>query len=189
MPATTSTNGFVLAGGQSRRMRRDKAALPWGAGSLLDHMIQLLSTVAGRVRVVGRGELPDNVPGKGPLGGILTALEHTDRDENLILAVDLPLLTPDFLEWFHSRFQVCSKPLLACHIAGTFPLCLGIRRYVVEDLRRRLAAGKLAVREFIEESDPELLEEKELVDLGFAPSIFRNVNTPEDWKKVLSSES
>jgi molybdopterin-guanine dinucleotide biosynthesis protein A len=60
---------------------------------------------------------------------------------------------------------------------------------VVEDLRRRLAAGKLAVREFIEESDPELLEEKELVDLGFAPSIFRNVNTPEDWKKVLSSES
>ncbi len=134
--------------------------------------------------MVGRGELPDSVAGKGPLGGILTALERTDRNENLVLAVDLPLLTPDFLALFHSRFRVCSKPLLACHIAGAFPLCLGIRRYMVDDVRRRLAAGRLAVREFIEESDPELLEEKELLDLGFAPSIFRNMNTPEEWKKL-----
>src|SRR5574342_801833 len=103
MASITSTNGFILAGGQSRRMGRDKATLKWGTDSLLNHMVQLLSTVVGAVRIIGRDDLPDRIPGKGPLGGILTALETTDREANLVLAVDLPLLTPAFLKMFHSR--------------------------------------------------------------------------------------
>src|SRR5215207_2671871 len=112
MPSRSSTNGFILAGGQSRRMGTDKATLKWGETSLLDHMLQLLSTVADRVSVVGRGNFPDAIAGKGPLGGILTALQTTDSDFNLFLAVDLPLLTPDFLKMFHSRFRLCSRPIL-----------------------------------------------------------------------------
>ena len=105
MAPTTSTNGFILAGGQSRRMGQDKAALKWGETSLLEHMVQLLSTVTTSVRIVGRGDLPDRIPGKGPIGGILTGLESTDKTVNLFVAVDLPLLTDDFLRLFHSRFS------------------------------------------------------------------------------------
>jgi len=181
MASETSTNGFILAGGQSRRMGRDKAALKWGTGSLLDHMTQLLSTVADPVRVVGRGQLPDRIPGKGPIGGILTALETSDREANILLAVDLPLLPHAFLKLFHSRFLASPKPLLACRIGGAFPLCLGLRRALVADLARRVETGKLAVRAFIEEADPEILEEHYLQTLGFDPSIFANMNTPEDW--------
>src|SRR5262245_52595098 len=138
MPAKTSTNGFVLAGGKSRRMGRDKALLPWGKVSLLEHMTQLLSTVAGRVQVVGRAELPDIVSGKGPLGGILTALEATDRDANLFVAVDLPNLTPAFLDLFHNRFLQTSRPMLVCRVDGQYPLCLGIRRRLASLLAGRL---------------------------------------------------
>ena len=35
--------GFVLAGGQASRMGTDKAALPWGKGTLVEHMTALLS--------------------------------------------------------------------------------------------------------------------------------------------------
>jgi molybdenum cofactor guanylyltransferase len=187
MATISSTNGFILAGGQSRRMGRDKAILKWGPASLLDHMTQLLSTVADPVRVVGRGELPDRIPGMGPLGGILTALETTTEENNIVLAVDLPLLTPAFLKMFHSRFQISSKPLIACRVGSVFPLCLGIRRQLVDNVARRLETGQLPVQEFIRESDPEVLEEPELQALGFDPSIFRNLNTPEDLRDLTNS--
>ena len=185
MASETSTNGFILAGGQSRRMGQDKAALRWGSGSLLDHMTLLLSTVADPVRVVGRGDLPDRISGRGPLGGILTALETSDREANLVLAVDLPLLPHAFLELFHSRFLASPKPLLACRTGGDFPLCLGLRRVLLADVARRVEGGNLAVHAFIKESNPEILEEGDLQALGFGPSIFANMNTPTDWANLL----
>jgi molybdopterin-guanine dinucleotide biosynthesis protein A len=184
MPPITSTNGFILAGGQSRRMGQDKATLNWGDKSLLDHMVQLLSTVTAPVRVVGRGRFLDRIPGKGPLGGILTALQSTDRDSNLLLAVDLPLLTPDFLQVFHSRFLASGKPLLACRIGGEFPLCLGIRKDLAAEVEQRVMSDKLSIRGFVEASQGEVLEEAELHRRGFDPAMFANMNTPQDWEKL-----
>src|SRR6266404_414333 len=98
----SSINGFVLAGGKSRRMGRDKASLEWRGHPLLDHMVHLLSTASRQVRIIGRDELPDRIPDCGPLGGILTALEITETTKNLIVALDLPLLTTPFLQMFQS---------------------------------------------------------------------------------------
>ena len=184
MAQAPSTNGFVLAGGKSLRMGQDKAALKWGKTSLLEHIVQLLSTVASPVRVVGRGELIDRVADKGPMGGILTGLELTDRESNLFLAVDLPLLTPDFLRLFHSRFLGSQVPLLACSVAGQFPLCLGIRRELTRDVERRVASDNLSVRAFVQESGGEILQEEELRRIGLDLSIFANINTPQDWESI-----
>jgi molybdopterin-guanine dinucleotide biosynthesis protein A len=165
-------------------MGQDKATLPWGDKSLLEHMIQLLSTVAAPVRVVGRGEFLDRIPQKGPLGGILTALQSTDRDSNFFLAVDLPLLTPNFLQGFHSRFLASRKPLFACRVAGEFPLCLGIRKELTGEVERRVAVDELSIRSFIEEAKGEVLAEDELRKLGFDTAMFANMNTPHDWERL-----
>ena len=165
-------------------MGQDKATLRWGGTSLLDHMVQLLSTVASPVRVVGRSDFPDGIPGKGPLGGILTALETTDQEANLLIAVDLPLLTPDFLRMFQARCLASTKALVACRISGDFPLCLGIQKRLAKRVAERVQADRLAVHPFIEESDAETLEEDELRALGFGPSMFSNVNTPDDLRRI-----
>jgi molybdopterin-guanine dinucleotide biosynthesis protein A len=165
-------------------MGQDKATLKWGTSSLLEHMVQLLSTVATKVRVVGRGELPDKIPGKGPMGGILTGLESTDRDANLFLAVDLPLLAQDFLTLFLARFLATEKLLLACRISGEYPLCLGIRKELLGDLARRAESNELSIRAFIEHSNPDILEEDELRSLGFDVGMFANMNTPQEWRRL-----
>jgi molybdopterin-guanine dinucleotide biosynthesis protein A len=165
-------------------MGQDKATLRWGDKSLLDHMIQLLSTVATPVRVVGRDEFLDRIPGKGPLGGILTALESTKQNFNLFLAVDLPLLTPDFLRVFHSRFLDSRKPLLVCRIGGEFPLCLGVRRDLTPEVEQRVRSDNLSIRAFVQESNGEILEEDELRGLDFPLKMFANINTPQDWEEI-----
>jgi molybdopterin-guanine dinucleotide biosynthesis protein A len=165
-------------------MGRDKAALPWGGGVLLDHMVALLSTTVEHVRVVGRDELPDRVPGHGPLGGILTALDVTDTEENLIVAVDLPLLTPEFLRAFYDRFLMSPRPLLACQVEDRFPLCLGVRRALRPEIQRRMEGRRLSIQDLIASVQSELLGESFLTKLNVDASIFANVNSPEDWARL-----
>src|SRR2546423_4029988 len=98
-------SGFVLAGGKSTRMGRDKALLEWGGQTLLDHMLNLLREVAHPVQVAGRDPLPDRLPGLGPLSGIATGLEASSTDANLFVAVDLPHLTTDFLKYLRQRLE------------------------------------------------------------------------------------
>jgi molybdopterin-guanine dinucleotide biosynthesis protein A len=175
--------GFVLAGGRSTRMGRDKALLDWRGRTMLDHMSGLLRSVANPVHVVGRSQLPDRLPDLGPLSGIATALEATSTDPNIIVAVDLPYLTRDFMKYLKMRLENSSHPLLACRIGPDFPLCLGIWRPMLTEIQRLLAAGQLSVRRMIESSSAEIISEDELIGEGFTVTMFRNINTPEDYKR------
>src|SRR5450631_3928259 len=102
-----STEGFVLAGGRSRRMGRDKALLEWCGIPLIERAVRSLRSVTSTVRIVGDREdlarfapvVADTFPASGPLGGIHAALAASSRDWNLFLPVDLPLLPAGFLEW------------------------------------------------------------------------------------------
>src|SRR5207244_8947518 len=136
---------------------------------LLAHMVDLLQSVTNQVEVVGRDRLPDRLPGLGPLSGIATALAASSSDANLIVAVDLPLLTKDFLIYFSSRLQNSKNSLLACKIESHFPLCLGIRRTLQPEIERRLAIRNLSIRGLIEASGPEFISDAELRANGFHP--------------------
>ena len=93
--AAFEVGAFVLAGGASSRMGRDKALLPIGAKFLLAHLVGLLDSFAPQVFVVapsGRYEklgfhvIEDQRLNCGPLAGIETALSITSLEWNLILA-------------------------------------------------------------------------------------------------------
>ena len=179
MPAV---NGFVLAGGKSTRMGRDKALLEWHGRTLLEHMVALISGATDRVQVIGRHPLPDQAPGHGPLSGIATALKISETDANLVAAVDLPLLTEDFLKHLRSRLELSNSRLVVGKIGSQFPLCLGIRRALLPELVARLESGDWSVRRFIQDCGAEVILEAELLERGFNTSMFRNINSEEDYR-------
>src|SRR5215510_7836645 len=152
-------SAFVLAGGKSTRMGQDKALLTWGSHTLLEHMVELLQTVASPVQVVGRDPLPDRLPGLGPLSGIATGLEVSFTDANIFVAVDLPFLTKDFLNFLRKRIQNSSQPLLACKIGSAFPLCIGVWRPMLPEIARCLEASQLSIRGLIEGGSSEIISE------------------------------
>src|ERR1041385_5135591 len=80
----TYLTGFVLAGGASRRMGRSKETLLIDGESMLERQVRVLRSVVRRVAVIGAAGgylsdfkvsfITDAVAGRGPLGGIYTAL-------------------------------------------------------------------------------------------------------------------
>ncbi|HET9333222.1 MAG TPA: NTP transferase domain-containing protein [Gemmatimonadota bacterium] len=96
---------LVLAGGASRRMGRDKAALAWRGEPLLSRVIARLSPVADGVWVSTRPgqELPpgpyrrvdDHRPGEGPLAGLAAGLAAIGGSGQVaVAACDYPFADP-----------------------------------------------------------------------------------------------
>jgi molybdenum cofactor guanylyltransferase len=116
--------GFILAGGRSSRMGRDKAMLEIDGVTMMDRAIDLLRRVGIEPAVVGSFDesslrvgvpvIPDDWPGAGPLGGIATALRYSQTPWNLVIACDTPYLTTEWLEFLKDRacatFQAEQRP-------------------------------------------------------------------------------
>ncbi len=97
-PAAPAFAGYVLCGGASRRMGRDKAALEVDGRPMADRVVEALrdagaaavATVGGRHRPPGTVRIADRWPGEGPLGGVITALAHAGPDARVaVLSCDL----------------------------------------------------------------------------------------------------
>jgi molybdopterin-guanine dinucleotide biosynthesis protein A len=97
--------GYVLAGGKSSRMGRDKALLQLAGKPLVHHAVTKLRRVCMDVRVLSDNPelakfapiVQDLHPDCGPMGGMEAALVHSVFDWNLFLPVDMPFLPSAFI--------------------------------------------------------------------------------------------
>jgi len=109
--AKPSIGGYVLAGGRSTRMGRDKALLELAGKPLVQHAVLKLRRLTGEAYILGhRAELsafaplvPDLRKSCGPLGGIEAALAHTQHEWIMVLPVDMPFVPTTLLDdWIRS---------------------------------------------------------------------------------------
>lgn len=180
--------GFVLVGGNSRRMGRDKALLPWHSGVLVEHIATRLGSVLKEVTLVGDPSryahlplpcLPDLRPGLGSLAGIETALLASLAEWNLIVACDMPDLADHHLTRLLERAgQSGAKCLVTIDASGAIhPLCAMYRKTCLPVIQRALDAKSLRLMPVIEELHAEFVH---------SPAPIPNVNTPEEWEAVRS---
>ena len=118
-------DGVVLTGGASRRMGCDKALVEVGGRALAVRVAQALRdagahevfAVGGALDALGDLGLhavPDDFPGEGPLGGLLTALSHASSPLVAVLACDLPAAAPSAVRLVVAALG--ADPDLACAI-------------------------------------------------------------------------
>ena len=177
--------GYVLVGGRSRRMGRDKALLPYRGMTLVEHIAGQVRAAAGSVALVGPPEkyrhlglpvIADQRHGCGPLGGLHTILGATGAEWNLVVACDMPGLTAEFLEELLERAESMRVRCLAPRSPGgqAEPLCAVYHRTALAIVEGALEAG---VRKLTEVLD---LLEAAYIPRG-EPGWFRNANTPQEW--------
>ena len=192
-PGRAAATGFVLAGGKSRRMGRDKALLPWNGGTLLDHAVARLGAVCASVRVLSGAERryedrglaveTDAIPGAGPLGGIYTGLLGMGPGTGLFLGVDMPFVTVDLLRRL-LELSAGHDAVVPLSARGPEPLCAVYRSTCLEPIRRRLAAGDLKATSFWPDADVLPARAEHLSGLGPLDAMFRNVNSPADYDRA-----
>ena len=199
-------------------MGRDKSQLVWGAVNFLAHAISRMQQVCDRVFVVGEKAeagvplLKDIFGGSGPLAGIHTALQHTGSKWNLVLAVDMPLVSAALLNFIASHcdrssfaiipktatFRVSAKKGLEGghnrRSPALQPLCAAYHREFLPTIERALSNRELSIRRLLEEAaqgmmnEPpqaiRFIDEQELSAAGFSPEMLMNVNTPSDLERA-----
>lgn len=132
-------SGAVLTGGASTRMGMDKAML-------MAHVAVAALEAAGVREVVtiggAAGELPDDHPGEGPLGAIITALRRAPDDAVVVLACDLPLIDGPTV----AAVLAALGPGDDAAAPRGEPLCAVYRRSCLPTLERLFSEGERSPR-------------------------------------------
>lgn len=180
---------FILAGGRSTRMGTDKAFVAFEGRTLLARALNVARSVTSDVRIVGDPVkfspfapiVEDIVPGCGPLAGIHAALRASTAEFNLILAVDMPFVSPALLHFLISRAQQSTAIVTVPRSAqGWQPLCAVYRRQFAASAEKALRAGRYKIDALFTPLDTQSIEEHDLERAGFSATTFRNLNTPEE---------
>jgi molybdopterin-guanine dinucleotide biosynthesis protein A len=182
--------GFVLVGGKSSRMGRDKASLPLEGRTLVERVAAAVAEAAGSVSLVGPScryqslgfpIIGDHEPGLGPLGGIHAALCASSAAWNLIAACDLPAVSGPFLKMLMEAAEASEADcLIPIGPTGMLePLCAAYHS------RCRPAIGEALSRNIRKVTDG--LSGLKIATWSVQESCwFQNVNTPEDWTRFLN---
>ncbi len=177
---------YVLVGGRSSRMGFDKALLPRGSETLVEHIARQALAAAGSVTLVGAPQryaylgyttLADAATDRGPLAGIVAALSVSAADWNLIVACDMPNVSAELLESLFVTAETASLEVDCVapeHDSGTEPLCAVYHRRALPMLRAALDGNRLKMQAVVRNLNT-------LFWRAGDPRRFRNVNTPEEW--------
>jgi molybdopterin-guanine dinucleotide biosynthesis protein A len=170
--------------------------LPFGDRNFLQIALDNARAVCPDPIIVGARSLyasygpliEDEVPGCGPLSGIHAALSTTKSELNLVLSVDMPLMTAEFLRWLLDVASACNDLAVVPEANGrTQPLCTVFRREALVKVDRALRSGAYKVDRLFSVLPTRFVSENEWRALGFSPDIFRNVNTPEEYEAVIAA--
>jgi molybdopterin-guanine dinucleotide biosynthesis protein A len=199
--SATRVTGVILAGGASRRMGQNKALLDLDGRPLIAIVAERLRAVAEEL-IIAADEtaryacwadhcVPDIYPEVGTLGGIHTGLETATHELALIVGCDMPFLDPGVLDWF---VQAASRNGDACpadlvilkHETGIVePLHAVYRKSCLPAIRATIESGERCAFAFHDQVRVRYVGPDEIAPLDPELLSFLNVNTPEEWRRVL----
>lgn len=190
--------GVVLCGGQSKRMGRPKAWLPFAGELMLPRVVRLLRDVVSPIVVVAAPDqdvppLPDDIrivrddeKGRGPLQGLaagLAALPQT-AEAAYLTSCDVPFLQPTFVRLLVELLgenRICVPRIGGFH----HPLAAVYRLDVLPAVNQLLAENRLRPFFLFEHVPTRVVEAIELADVDPTFQTLRNLNTSEEYEAAL----
>lgn len=176
---------YILCGGESKRMGRDKSQLLIHGRTFLKHLTDRVNPVFKSVTLlrgkqsfaVNLPQIPDAITDVGPLGGLLAALQDTKADSISILPVDLPFISDETLNLLNSPIPNILDARLARSKDRIQPLVGVYHVRIISKLEDYLRSGWRSVLGLIED-----------INCGYfsvSEHEIKNINTPEDYRKFF----
>ncbi|MCC6937980.1 MAG: molybdenum cofactor guanylyltransferase [Flavobacteriales bacterium] len=180
--------GVVLAGGKSTRMGQDKALMELDGERMLDRAVRSLRTHAREILVIGdpakyasehATTVPDDAPGKGPLGGIVTALKHARYVRLIVLACDLPLISDRLIHVLKREMEKDFDAVVPRHSGHIEPLVATYHRRAIETFDRCLLKEELRMSTALGLVRTAYMDVEPGTN-GWPKDLFKNMNSPAD---------
>ena len=181
----------IIAGGQSRRMGRDKAFVDLGGTPLIERVIArsanlgqsetiLITNKPAQYAHLGLPMFRDIVRDKGSLGGIYTALARAKSPNVLVLACDMPFVNTDLLlymvEQRRDDFDII-VPTVDGYPQGLHAI---YKKTCIAPIAEQLAANRLKIIRFYDQMRVRYLDEADYTPFDPQGRSFANLNTPQE---------
>lgn len=181
----THTTGAILAGGSSDRMGRDKASLVLRGESFLERTHSMLRGVLADVSVYGGTAVPENgivipdeVPGQGPIGGLITAMQLAGGRPVFVTSVDTPMLTAEAVRMIVEPAVPNDAVRVATADGRVHPLIAVYGADVLGVARHRFEGGGRSMMGVLDEV-------ARVVEVEIEPEAVFNVNTEADYRQLI----
>ena len=181
--------GFVLTGGRSSRMGRDKALLPYAGQTLCEHIGDVIGVTAPEVFLIGHPErynhlkyrcFADLHPDLGPISGLETALSLGRAELHVVVSCDVWNIQ---VEWLRMLLAEAQGGGARCVVAEdeqgkVQPLCGVYRSECRPIVAEALAAGRLRMMDLLTELGAQRVK---------LDGAVINVNTPEEYSESANA--
>ena len=185
-----TTAGILLTGGRSRRLGVDKATLLLDGETLAHRAARRLCAACSPVIEVGDGvsgltAVREAPAGDGPLAALAAAgscLRGSGHDEAaVVLAVDLPLVDENFLDWLRDR---PGAPTVVLRVGGRLqPVCARYGPDALVAAVSLVVGGVRALHDLFDVVDHDVVEEDEWRAVATLDT-FLDVDTPDDAERL-----
>jgi molybdopterin-guanine dinucleotide biosynthesis protein A len=188
-------DGVILAGGESRRMGRPKPFVELGGRPLISWVLESLQPECREIFIVadqmepyaflGCRVVQDRISGRGPMGGVYTALFSTHERQVFVTACDTPFLSSQVVRYLASLIKGY-EIVVPCLSDGFHPLQAVYARDCLPRLCECLNTGRLGLIDFLQGARVRVVSEQEIELLDPQKASFLNINTPQDLVRAAA---
>lgn len=186
----------IQAGGESRRMGRDKGLAPFLGEPLILRALKRVAPIADELlvttnnpdayRFLGVALYPDIYPGLGALGGLFTAISSARGDLVAVVACDMPFISLPILSLAYERLSRNNADVAIPKTSQGYEPFHAIYRKstCLLPIKRALEAGERRLISWFPSVTITVLDEQDLRQLDPLGLAFQNINTPEELRQA-----
>jgi molybdopterin-guanine dinucleotide biosynthesis protein A len=195
--------GVILAGGENKRIPLLKGHIEINGQRIIDSNIKILKRFFDKVVIstnspenyfyCGVPMIGDVIRQRGPLTGIFSVLLNTE-DDIFIIGCDMPFIDERLIKYIIDKYKAQNSKLKELHaVIPVFeghpqPLFGIYSKGIIDTVERRLYAGQSGMRDLLTELKALYINEQEIKKIDPMGRSFVNINTMEDYKKIVNSK-
>ncbi len=187
----------MLAGGENRRMGRDKAFLKLAGVPLIEHVMHSLKAVCRDIIIVTNSPqlyksyrvsvVTDAFELRGPLTGIYSGLQKSADEYNFVVACDMPFLNPGLLAYMGTLAG--GYDIVVPAVEGMFePLHAVYRKGLLPVMKTQIMGYQQQIRVLFEKQRVRYVVEEEIDSFDPARKSFKNLNTPQEYEEAACAD-
>ncbi|NNL15334.1 MAG: molybdenum cofactor guanylyltransferase [Flavobacteriaceae bacterium] len=194
MNVSTNISAYILCGGKSSRMQTEKGLVTYLNKPFIQLVIEAILPITSNIFLVTDNQyyssfgfplIPDVYKEKGPVGGIYSALNHSDSDYNLLLSCDIPNITSSVIDnYLINNLSSDTDVSLLSDDSDSYPLIAIYNKRVESKFLEAINLNKLKLISLLAELNCQNIKVKK-EDFN----ALKNINTKEDLRRIVKREN